>query len=158
MISVLPASARLGRISVSGEGLVDSGMRMRVSQTRGCSVSRGMLKVYKGNAWKRFSDTGEDLAGLLTLDEQDAFMAEEKENVAAELAVAAVPAVDVDVLLAVNKDDEWELESAVHLDELERVGIKRKLRELQEKSRQEAKGFNICRRGVYAGQRATWKR
>lgn len=49
--------------------------------------------------------------------------------------VAVVPAVDNEVLLDVNVRDGSKLEGAVGLDEVERVGIKRKLRKLQKTCR-----------------------
>lgn len=69
------------------------------------------------------------------LDEKDALIAKEKEVVAVKPVVAAVPAVDKDALLVVDKDDDRRLESAVGLDEVELVGVKRKLRELQKTCR-----------------------
>lgn len=61
---------------------------------------------------------------MSTLDEQDALMTGEKEVVVAVLVVPAVPAVNLDKLLAPESDDEWELEGAVGLEEIERVGLK----------------------------------
>lgn len=70
-----------------------------------------------------------------TPDEQDALTAGEEEVVAAKPADVAVPAVNVDVLLAVDTNDDWELDGTAGLDVIEHVGVKRKLCELLEKCR-----------------------
>lgn len=69
-------------------------------------ASLGLLEAYDSKARKRFTDTGKNLTNLPTFDEQDALMAEEGEVVAVEAVVAAVPAVNNDAFLDVNKDDD----------------------------------------------------
>lgn len=78
-------------------------------------------------------DTEKDLTDLPMLDERDALMAKEGELVAVELEAAAVPAVNNDALLDVKEDESWDFEEAIGISEVERVGVKRKLCELQEK-------------------------
>lgn len=58
---------------------------------------------------------------MTTPDEQDALTVEDYEVVAAEPMVAAIRAVDIDTVLDVSKDGDWELECPVGLDEIERV-------------------------------------
>lgn len=92
-----------------------------------------MSGAYASEVWKRFIENGKDLTDLPILDGQDALMAEEEEVVVVDPVVAAVPAVYNDAFLDVNEDEDWELEGAVGLEDVERPGLKRKLRELQEK-------------------------
>lgn len=83
-----------------------------------------MSKAYARRAWKSFGGIGEDVPYLPTLDEQDAPAAEVENVFAARPAAAAVPAVDVNALVAVDEDDDWKLGVFVGLDEAERVGVK----------------------------------
>lgn len=64
------------------------------------------------------------------MDKQTAMMAEVEGVVAAKPVIAAAFAVDNDTLIGETEDDDWKLESAVRLDDVRRVGLKRKLREL----------------------------
>lgn len=80
-------------------------------------------------------DTCRNLTDLPTLGDQDALMAEETKVIAAEPVIAAVYTVHNDALMDVNEDDDRVLKSVVGFDEVERVGVKRKLRELQRKRR-----------------------
>lgn len=92
-------------------------------------------KAYARRVWGRSSDTGGPLTDLPSLDKQDVLMAEEEEVFAPESAVVEVPAVDVDALLTVDVDDDRELNGAFDLGEAKNVGVKRNLRELQERRR-----------------------
>lgn len=69
--------------------------------------------------------------GLPMVNENDALMAEKEETIAAELVVAAVPTADNDLLLDMNKTDDWKVEGAASVEEVESVEVKRKLRKLQ---------------------------
>lgn len=130
MISVFRALMSLRRVSTFGERVENSGMYMIISKYHGNFTCRGMLKEYTCKAYGRFTDIGKDLANMPTVDEQDARMVEEEEKVVAtEPAAAVLPAVDVAALLTVNEDDDWKLGGAVGSDEVEHVGVKRKLRE-----------------------------
>lgn len=103
MISVLLATAPLMRGWRPGVRIEEGGMSMWKPEYYGDFASRVMRKEYARKAWKRLTDTGRDLTDLSMLDEQDALMAKVEEVVAAERAVAAVPAVDNDSLLDVKK-------------------------------------------------------
>lgn len=122
MISVLPALAPFRRVSASDERIEDGGTPMRIPVNHPGFANRGMSKAYARKAWKCFTDTCEYLTVLPMLADQDALMAEEEEVAAVMPAVAAVPTVDVDALLLEKEDDDWELQEAVGLDEVERVG------------------------------------
>lgn len=102
-------------------------MPMKRPMYDGDFASRGMLETYARRAWKRFTDTSKGLTDLPTLEGQDALMAEENEIVGAEPVIVAVLTVDVDALLNLNEDNDWELKGAVGLDEVEPVRVNRKM-------------------------------
>lgn len=58
-----------------------------------------------------------------TLNEQDVHMTERKELAAVQPGFVAVSTVNNDPSLDVNKDDDWVLDGAVGLDEIERVEV-----------------------------------
>lgn len=65
------------------------------------------------------------------LDEQDARIVEEEKVIAVVPAVAALPTVDVDALLALKNGEDWEVEGAAGLEEVARAGVICILRKLQ---------------------------
>lgn len=77
---------------------------MRWSMCHGDFATSVMSKANLCEEWKQSKDTGKNLTGLPTPDEQDALMAEKIDVVAPESVVAAVPTVGNDVLLGMNED------------------------------------------------------
>lgn len=134
IISVLPVSAPLRQASVSGERVKEGGTHLKDSECYGGFASRGLSKAYAHKAWGRFNNAGKDLRDLSTLDVQDALTAGKVEVVAARPEVAATPVVGVDATLAVTEDENWKLKISVGLDEVERIGVRHKLRELQKET------------------------
>lgn len=149
-ISHHPASAPLEQSNVSGERFKDLDLLMEFPEfcegIAGCRT----LKKYLCKTWKQFTDASEDLADSSTMAEQDALIEEEK-IVRAEAAAAVVHAVYVDAYKTSNKDEGWEVRNAVGLEEVERVGVKRKHRELQSVAR---RGERFRRR---APRRLCWQ-
>lgn len=137
VVPFLPATASLRRVSASGERIEEGGMPIRRPEYHEDFAGRGMSKACACNAWKLFPNIGKNLKDLPMLGKRDAFIVEEGKVIAAKMEVAAVPIVDFDTLLDVKENGNEKLEIAVGLDTVERVKVKRKLCELQEKFRAE---------------------
>lgn len=135
MTSVLPAPAPLRRVGASGKQDENGDMFMRISNYHRGFASCRMPKRYARKAWKRFNDTCDHLTDSLTLDKQIAFMMKKSRTVAVEPEATTAPAVGVDGLLAVSEDGNSEIRVPSGLNNENRVGVKRKLRELQKHGR-----------------------
>lgn len=141
MITVLPTSAPLRRVSSSGKQFEEHGMPMRRPEYGRDFARRRMSKSYARNAWKQIVDNSNDLTDLQLLDEQDALIVEGEEVVVLEPVVAAVPPVNIVALLDVDENDDGKLKDTIGIDKIERVRVKCKLLELQKQCRDERQTY-----------------